>query len=468
MAYTTADVAALFEARGVPIATPVEDAYTRLNRIAAALNHGRTVDDVTYWIDRDAAAIAAGTHWSVTPETTDDQAFGYGVKVEHGGLGLDTHLATTTAGLIKNQVPGDPAVWRNSDTNQAYLVYTVPGTDIPLLYTISDSELETVLGPTWDGKVDLVAPTATINSYGALGMGTFAEIYNKTDNPFDAWVTLVERQAAVRPWLRDPEVLAGLAEAMLEGRPYTEAEFQQTQWWRSRSEGERQWALVMEADPRTAEGYIGDNRIVTQRELERMGVDNIPGPLVSFMADQYTTGAWTEAYWQNQMTAVSDPASGIAMDPALNQYLSADMATTQAREEQVRQLAFQWLGPVYGNLSESQVDAWARKFRVSEDAVDEFADHLRSQRLALFPQHENPNLTYEDIAGPWRNFMQNMWGQTPDETDPLFGTLIRNNDQTINAQLLRSEGLNRGVGTVTQDLQTQALRAFGGAVRSPA
>jgi hypothetical protein len=53
-----------------------------------------------------------------------------------------------------------------------------------------------------------------------------------------------------------------------------------------------------------------------------------------------------------------------------------------------------------------------------------------------------------------------MWGQAPDEKDPLFMQVVKLNDLQAAQELLRKEGLSRGVGTVV----TQGLAAIGSAL----
>ena len=102
--------------------------------------------------------------------------------------------------------------------------------------------------------------------------------------------------------------------------------------------------------------------------------------------------------------------------------------------------------------------------RNDPDAQMEFVEQLKSQRLALFPTYEDENMTYQDIAQPWRNFAFGQWGEQLDETVPLFGTLLQTNDAIENGKLLTREGLKRGVGKVTTDMQSIMMRATGGSV----
>ena len=61
--------------------------------------------------------------------------------------------------------------------------------------------------------------------------------------------------------------------------------------------------------------------------------------------------------------------------------------------------------------------------------------------------------------------MQQIWGQTADETDPLFMRIVRTNDLATAEQILRTEGLRRGIGTVVNDVMAAATSALGGGVQ---
>jgi hypothetical protein len=76
---------------------------------------------------------------------------------------------------------------------------------------------------------------------------------------------------------------------------------------------------------------------------------------------------------------------------------------------------------------------------------------LRAQRLALYPQYDE-NLTYDDIASPWRSFYTQQWGQeVVDERNSSFQKLIELNSTEEGAKWMRKEGLKRGVKKVEED-----------------
>ena len=362
-----------------------------------------------------------------------------------------------------NGFPGSPEVWLNRETGETWVVYFVPDTEIPLLWSIDDKNLQAAFGEDQPIRYSRVfGSSEEFQKAGGILSGDHREVVDTGQDPVLAWFNTVAKQAAVRPWLADEEVLALIMEGLIENREISLAEFQQTTWWRTHSAGEREWLLLNVSDPVTANQRLESNRIAVRDTLEAMGIHQPPDSIIEFVADRFTMGRWSENYWRNQARALADPFSGIEVDADLRSLLDAAGAldTTRAMEENVRSLARRWLGPVFGDWSETQIAEWAGRLRNDADGESVLLDHLRSQRKAILPDYED-SLTWDDIASPWRNFVTQIWGQNPDETDPLFLELLRNNDLATNGQLLRQEGLDRGIGAVINAVQGEFARAFG-------
>lgn len=369
-------------------------------------------------------------------------------------------------GKVKFQIPGDPQIWFDGTTY--YIVYYVPGVEppIPLAYTATKEQIQAVFGPDNPIIVDLNVDDAQLQSYGTIRAGSYGEIQNTTEDPFNAWASTVEKEAQVRPWLGDPSVLAAIAEAQLEGRPITQAEFELTDWWRTHNDRQREWAYLDLSDPMTAAAARQDAVIASRRNLELSGVNNAPDELVRYMAEQLLVGNWSDTYYQNQLRAVSDPYSGVVVDPGMRRVIGATaLDTTRNQEDKVRNLVSSWLGPLYGQWGQSQIASWAGRLRNDPDASMVLEEMLRKQRLAMFPEYTNPDLTYEDIASPWRNFMMNYWGEMPDELGDDFLNVVRMNDSAEAGKYLRERGLELGKKKVIDELMGAGARTNSTIVR---
>lgn len=122
-----------------------------------------------------------------------------------------------------------------------------------------------------------------------------------------------------------------------------------------------------------------------------------------------------------------------------------------------------WLGEYHARgWSDDALREWGRRIKTSEAERLLFEDTLRGQRLALFPEYDNPDLTYDDIASPWRQTATSAWGQSIDESDPFFLKLVRTNDAVQADQMLRAEGMRRGIGAVVNRAVSDAASEFGG------
>lgn len=84
--------------------------------------------------------------------------------------------------------------------------------------------------------------------------------------------------------------------------------------------------------------------------------------------------------------------------------------------------------------------------------------------MALFPNYTNENLTYQDIAGPWRSYVQGIWGAPVDETESWFQRVVGLNDVNQAGVIARQEGVRQEVQGVVDDVFGGLLQATGGRV----
>lgn len=359
-----------------------------------------------------------------------------------------------------NQVPPMDEVWEIGGT--LYLVRYAFSSKIPLLWSVSAEDAK---------ALGVKKPTRRFGSWsdalktGALLHGSSRELINTKEDPVDAIISNFEREVRVKPWLADPEILAYWTAAALEGRSITDTELQNTNWWRTHTEAERQWLSLNASDPATAEQLVRDNRLRVADLFAQAGVNNASTDLIDRVADFWTQGKWSETYAVSQIRLLADPQLVGTLDAELTDFREG-LDSTRAGEGDVKKMIETWLGPgMAGNWSQEHIDAWASRFREDPDARLEFEEVLRRHRLALFPEYDNGSLTYEDIAAPWRGVWSQVLGSTPDESDPLFSKIVRTNDLATATQLLRKEGLKRGNKTVADNFLSDLNQAFGGQIR---
>lgn len=108
-----------------------------------------------------------------------------------------------------------------------------------------------------------------------------------------SFIDTIEKEAKIRPWLKDEEMVELLAEATLEGRTVTDAEWQSTDWWRSHTQAQRDWLLLAQSDsfnfssnlPADAISKIDNDKLFIKNLMEQSGISNPPKELVAWVGE---------------------------------------------------------------------------------------------------------------------------------------------------------------------------------------
>ena len=359
-----------------------------------------------------------------------------------------------------NALSGNWKVWQNTDDGKYYLVRFVPGLEppVPMLWDVSEGQLKTLFGPGQAVKVDRKLSADALRRTGAINWGTRDELVQTNEDPFDSWANAVENQAAVRPWLREPEVLALIASAMLEGREPSQAEFEQTAWWQDHNDAQRKWLLLRESDPSTANDLKRDNGQTVNDMLLAAGVSNAGPGLINFLSNQWTMGNWSESYLTSQINHLLDP--GYARDRDLQKWIKkagVDLDPNESAKQRVQELARQWLGPRIGDLSAANLERWAQILTSRADGEGELISHLQARQATLFPEYKGQGLTYEDLAAPWESLWSETLGERADHMDGTMAKLIRTNDVEQAGEILRHRGFASKNRTLSNNFKRDLL-----------
>lgn len=360
-------------------------------------------------------------------------------------------FGTQQGAVDPKQLPGRPQVWKVD--NKWYVAFYIPGTSTPMVWEATQQEIAEKFG-----GVNAQAPTPDKTMSGAdfaklspWQAGRINEIRNTSDDPWTQFFSDFNESANLRPWLRDPDMLATIAAAYLEGREPTADELAQTDWWNSHTAAERAWLeqSVTLGDDEIARQQSDARRAITNQMLGA-GLKNVNPKIIDLIADKALTGQWSESYVQEQIRKLSDPFAVGTLAPGIAKLVNDGMRQTRVEEDTVRDLATRWLGPTMGVMAQKDVERWAGRLRNNPDAMVEFEEYLRTQRMAMFPAYENPNLTYEDIVQPYRNLMFNVWGRSA-EDETMLVDLANLGDFTEATKRLRKSGLDQGVQKVVND-----------------
>lgn len=352
-------------------------------------------------------------------------------------------------------IAGHPEVWKDSTSGQMFIVHFAEGVEppVPLLFEVPDEKtLQAFFGEGVKIVYDKTMKSADMDSTGAVKFGTTNNLDDSEGDPWVGFLDRIERLKEVSPWVEDDEILALIGGAYLEDRDIEDWELKTTDWWQGHNEQERKWLSLSMGDPASAERKIADDRLYTTSLFEKIGAEGNDPALINWMANQYTTGAWSQKDLAAQIEAITS-GWGV-VDEGLNTWMEGkgfDTSTSEQHFDRVRELWDTWLGPAY-TPEDERIAEWATKIRNTADGEDSLIEMLRAQRLALFPEYENPALSWKDISAPWKALSSSMWGVPVEEADPFFQDVVRLNNGDEAQQMLRKAGFERGYDKVVNDM----------------
>ncbi len=358
-------------------------------------------------------------------------------------------------------LPGKPEIWKKGNT--WYAVYFIPGTEppVPIIYQIPTfDDVESF----FDQKTpvaDRIVTDADIKATGGMVMGSTDNIPEEDGDPWAGFLERMDRAAETQPWLSDPEVFAIHASAWLEGREVQQWELEGTTFWQKNNKRERDWMWTVMRDPEEAARRMEARQFLVAETLAELGLV-LDSRIVDYIADQVEMGHWDEAKGLRQIAAIAGGSnSSYDLDVGLVAFMDetgTEAPTSTFGTQNVIDLYTEWLGPAMGQVSEADAAKWATKIREHGDvAREELVAHLKQSRLALFPTYTDESMSYAEIAAPWKNFATRIWGQSVDESSPMFLEILAANDAGEAGKILRREGLKEDVSQVTQDMATDAL-----------
>lgn len=429
-------------------------------------------------------------------------------------------------------VPGGAEVW--TIDGKRYLVWYAPNTKpkVPMAWRIkTDSDWEAISGGGTKGVKITKMTKKEARKRGITWQGTTDEIRNKSEHPWEVLKQRWKEEAAIRPWLKDPEVLGKVAAAYLEGRDVSDAELRTTRWWQTRSQAEREWAQLVNADPSEARKQREENRLKVSDALRSAGMQAPPESLVKFLSDDFSRGRFGEEELKRKIAAAVDPfAPGAGpfagLDPtslegvgrlvsdgkrlairtkegdwlirgegSMARFGGHDAAKKvkkgkirvvgDASEiagrlrgegpdglggyEQVREELLRTVGPrLAGQYGDDWIRSEAGKVRQNEQYLEELKGRLRTTFQAAFGDIYGDEAIYADVAPGVRASMEQVWGRTVDEDSDEFYEAMRRADLAERRRYLVQAGLKQGVSKVVDDGLAGLLEATGGNVRRAA
>jgi hypothetical protein len=254
----------------------------------------------------------------------------------------------------------------------------------------------------------------------------------------------------------------------MEGRAPEKWELESTDWWQSHNEAQQEWLWLAARNPTEAERVLDDNYLQVYEAFQSLGIDTPNSAIVKYISEQFTHGNWSQAYVQQQLDELVWGDGAIPLDEGLQKYMKDQrlkVGDPEINESQIIEEWRKWMGPAF-TPSDLQVREWGERIRrEGEYGADALQQYLQQQRLAKFPTYQDPTLTYEQIAAPWRSIVSNTWGQAPDETDAVFMKVLEMNDSVEAGKLLRKVGMERGYEAVSRSALDGLFTQSGGQIR---
>jgi hypothetical protein len=411
---------------------------------------------------------------------------GSGQFVGQPGSNQDTVFNNIPTGAKVFDVDGDyylgylvPGGDGSLYTGSIYMMYQVPNNDFVKSGLLTDASA-------FKGANSFLTKE-DLNTGGAIVAGTTVELEGIEGNPFLQFVERINDNVAISPWLATADGLALSAEVALEGRDPTPGEYRQLKWFQETTEEQRDWYELSLGRgfnnlPLDAKQAYENTRRNVKNNLLSLGIAggfdpetgmlrDVPPGLVDYISQKAVTGEWSESKTTEQLRLFADPFAAGERDEAFFNVVEAsgyDQIDRQMQyEDTVRQEALKWLGPVAGNYNSTWVANWGSRLRSGEaDAFQQLQTMLKQQRVALFDAYTNPELTYEDISQPWKNIVENAWGEVPDESQTYFQDIVKNNNVTYANEVLTKVGLEQGNDKVVNDALNSLEQSIGqGTVR---
>ena len=114
-----------------------------------------------------------------------------------------------------------------------FVLYPIPGSNVQINYSATEQDIRGLLPLTFDNQTFREVNSNYIAS--TVPFGNIAELYNPEMlqqglTPWEGFIDYLDKEAELRPWLDDEEMVFLLAEATLEGRTVTETEWKTTNW----------------------------------------------------------------------------------------------------------------------------------------------------------------------------------------------------------------------------------------------
>lgn len=265
---------------------------------------------------------------------------------------------------------------------------------------------------------------------------------NRDEHPFNRFVRELRERNPGASWLKDREFMATMLMGKAENWSAAELDqvLQKTNWYQNRTDAQRQWELYTgKADRNRALKSMAERVRDSLTELYGEGQswqNDWSTQRINLVARNIASGKWgdpSEGFelWFSNAQDKAAKIEGTAAWIERQQELEAQreyMNRPEDIREQIRQEAFEWLGPK-GTPDEEALIRWSKDLAAELKSDGDWQSFLQTQAQSLYPwlgQGER----WQDRAGSYKRILEEQWGTSIGWEEGLLFDIGEKNETT--------------------------------------
>lgn len=255
------------------------------------------------------------------------------------------------------------------------------------------------------------------------------------EHPFQKFVKELNERNPGASWLQDREFMETMLMGKAEGWSASELENQvkHTKWYQSRTDAQRQWELEMgKADRQASLKSIQQQMTDALGEIYGEGFDwtglyedkDLARRAKAIASGQYGDPSEGFQLWFSNQQRRASKIEGTAAWVTAQQEAEAQRAYMNRPEdiqEQIRQEAFEWLGPK-GVPDDEALMRWSQDLASEVKSDGDWQQFLQGQATSLYPWL-GPQERWQDRASSYKRILEENWGTGVDWDDPMLSKI---------------------------------------------
>lgn len=242
------------------------------------------------------------------------------------------------------------------------------------------------------------------------------------DHPFQTYLRELKQRYGNVSWIDDKEFMATMLMGWAEnwGSAELEQALRQTTWYQSRTDAQRTWELeTSEADREASTASTRERVQDALKEMYGAGFDwheyysseDLDKAARDIASGKYGDPAEGFEIWASNATDKAAKIEGTAAWITRQQEIEAQrefMNRPEDVQEQIRQEAFEWLGP-RGVPDDDVLSSWSKSLVAETRSDADWQQYLRNQAQSLYPWL-GPEERWQDRAGVYKRIVEENFG----------------------------------------------------------